>query len=129
MKANMKTMMDLLISLQKYEGPLLDVLRKRQLSPVEERVARCQLDLVRDILPVEVLTRYDEMKRTAEDLMEESPELFAMAVLSDTFRGLSLTKRKQLLDFAAEPRFSSSRNGQRRRNCNREQHGSLRGWN
>jgi hypothetical protein len=121
----MKLMMDLLIRLQEFEAPVHDACRVRQLSPVEERAAREQLDLVRDILPAEVLARYDEMKSTAEDLME-SPELFAMAVLSDTYRSLSPSKRKKFLGhFGGEPCLPCSANRSLRRNGNGEHHGSL----
>jgi hypothetical protein len=121
----MKLMMDLLIRLQEFEAPVHDACRVRQLSPVEERAAREQLDLVRDILPAEVLARYDEMKSTTEDLLE-SPELFAMAVLSDTYRSLCPSKRKKFLGhFGGEPRLPCSANRPRGRNGNGEHHGSL----
>jgi hypothetical protein len=119
----MKLMMDLLIRLQEFEAPVHDACRVRQLSPVEERAACEQLDLVRDILPAEVLARYDELKSTAEDLWE-SPELFAMAVLSDTYRSLSPSKRKKFLGhYGAELCLSSSAHRPRRRNCNGEHDG------
>jgi hypothetical protein len=127
----MKLMMDLLIRLQEFEAPPHDPFREWQLSSVEERAAREELDLVRDILPAEVLARYDEMKNTDEDLME-SPELFAMTVLSDTYRSLSPSKRKTFLGHfhpfhsAAPHRLSSSANRPCRRNCNGEQHGRWR---
>jgi len=119
MGANVKLMMDLLIRLQELEAPMHDVFCRWQPSPVEDRATREELDLVRDILPAEVLARYDEMKRTAQDLLG-SPELFAMAVLSDTYRSLSPSKRKKLLGFfhsAARPRIPSSPNRPWRRNC------------
>jgi hypothetical protein len=126
MNVNMKLMMDLLIRLQEFEAPVHAACRVRQLSPVEERAAREQLDLVRDILPTEVLARYDEMKSTAQDLWE-SPELFAMAVLSDTYRSLSASKRKRFLGhYGVEPCLSSSAHRARRRNGNGEHNG--RSW-
>jgi len=125
MKTNMKLMMDLLVRLQEFETPVRDAFRVRQLSPVEERAACEQLDLVRDLLPAEVLTRYDEMKRTTEDLWE-SPELFAMAVLSDTYRSLSPGRRKKFLGhFGGEPRLCCSAHRPGRRNHNGELHSRL----
>ena len=126
MKVNMRLMMDLLIRLQEFEAPVHDACRVRQLSPIEERAARKQLDLVRDILPTELLTRYDEMKSTAQDLWE-SPELLAMAALSDTYRSLPASKRKRFLaHYGVEPRLSASAHRARRRNGNGEHNG--RSW-
>jgi hypothetical protein len=129
MKANMKLMMDLLVRLQEFEAPVHDACRARQFSPLEERAARAELDLVRDILPAEVLGRYDEMKSTDEELWE-NPELFAMAVISDTYRSLSPGKRKKFLGhFGGEPRLCSSAHRPGRRNGNGEHHSSLRRLN
>jgi len=123
----MKLMMDLLVRLQEFEAPVHDACRALQFSPVEERSAREQLDLVRDVLPAEVLARYYEMKSAAEDLWE-SPELFAMAVISDTYRSLSPSKRRKFLGYyGGEPCLSSSAHRARRRNCNGERNGRRNG--
>jgi hypothetical protein len=92
----MKTMMDLLISLRRADALAEAAGRNRQLSPGEKLAARCQVDLVREVIPCEVLVHYDDLKTTANDLLE-SPGLFAMAVLLTTYRSLSPAKRKKLL--------------------------------
>ena len=106
----MKTMMDLLISLRRADAAADAAGRNRQLSPGEKLVARRHTDLVREVIPPEVLTHYDHLKATATDL-RESPELLAMAVLLTTYRSLSPAKRRKLLKhFAVTPGMNSSRN-------------------
>src|SRR5712692_3017097 len=100
----MKTMMDLLVRLQEVEDCARIVLRNHQLTPLEKRSAQGYVALVREIIPVEVRTLYDQMKQTAPELLE-SRELFAMAVLVATYRTLSPRKRTKLLNhFMTEPR-------------------------
>jgi hypothetical protein len=78
---------------------------------------------VRDLLPAEVLAGYDKMKSTIEDLWE-SPELFAMAVMTDTYRSLSPSKRKKFLGhYGCEPCLSISAHKPHRRHCNGELNG------
>jgi hypothetical protein len=92
----MKTMMDLLVSLRRMDTAADAAFHSRQLSPGEKQAARRHLDLVREIVPPEVLLHYDNLKTTATDLVE-SPELLAMAVLLTTYRSLSPAERKKLL--------------------------------
>jgi hypothetical protein len=111
----MKTMMDLLISLRRMDAAVEAAGRNRQLSPGEKLVARRHMDLVREVIPPEVLTPYDHFKATATDLLE-SPELLAMAVLLTTYRSLSPAKRKKLLmHFAGTSGMNSSGNSSAQR--------------
>jgi hypothetical protein len=100
----MKTMMDLLVRLQEVEDCARIVLRNNQLTPLAKRSALGYVALVREIIPAEVQTLYDQMKQTAPDLLD-SRELFAMAVLVATYRTLSPRKRTKLLNyFVPDPR-------------------------
>jgi len=92
----MKTMMELLVALQRLEHSVQTVCRRRQLTPLEVQAAQRHLDLVRDIIPAEVLAFYDQMKGTEADLLT-SPEMFAMAVLVATYRSLAPPQRQQML--------------------------------
>lgn len=106
----MKTMMDLLISLRRADTVAEAARRNRQLSSGEKLIARRHMDLVREVIPPEVLAHYDCLKATATDLLE-SPELLAMAVLLTTYRSLSPAKRKKLLrHFAQTSGVNSSGN-------------------
>lgn len=99
----MKTMLDLLISLHRMEFAV-EAACRRQLAPGKEQIFWRQLDLVREIIPAEVLSHWDRMKSTATDL-RDSPELFAMAVLVAAYESLSPRKRKRLLQhFSVQPR-------------------------
>ena len=110
MNKTMKTMMELLISLQRFDAHLQTVCRRQQLSPREEQAARWHLHLVREIIPTAVLVHYDQMETTAD--LRESPELFAMAVLLATYGSLSSRQRKKFLNhFATEPHAQSPSNG------------------
>lgn len=103
----MKTMMDLLISLRRVDAATETANRNRQLSPGEKQAARRHVDLVREVIPPEVLAHYDELNATDHDLLE-SPELLAMSVLLTTYRSLSPRKRKKLLKhFAVTPQNHS----------------------
>lgn len=105
----MKTMMELLISLQRAEHSLQLARRRRQLTPLEDQHGEFYLNLVREIIPEAVLVHYDQMKTTAAELLE-SPELFSMAVLVATYGSLSPCKRQRLLKhFATPPRLAHSR--------------------
>jgi hypothetical protein len=105
----MKTMMDLLICLRRREAAAAAATRHRHFSPGERLAARRHVDLVREVIPSEVLAQYDELKTTATDL-DESPELLAMAALLTTYRSLPPAKRKKLLKhFAVTSRIQSSR--------------------
>jgi len=110
-------MMDLLISLRRADAVADAAGRNRQLSPGEKLVARRHMDLVREVIPPEVLAHYDHLKATATDLLE-SPELLAMAVLLTTYRSLSPAKRKKLLrHFAGTSGMNSSRNRSKQRSA------------
>jgi hypothetical protein len=99
----MKTMMELLISLQRVEHSMQVARQRRQLTPLETRHGEHYLNLVREIVPAEALVHYDRMKTTAADLLD-TPELFAMAVLLATYRSLSPQHRKEFANhFATQP--------------------------
>ncbi len=92
----MRTMMDLLVSLRRMETAAEDADRNQQLSPGEKHAVRRHVNLVQEIIPPEVLTQYNDQKTTSRELLD-APELFAMSVLLATYRDLSPTKRKKLL--------------------------------
>jgi hypothetical protein len=98
----MKTMMALLIRVQQLRDCCLRAGNNEQLSQGEKNSARFFKHLVRDCLPREVLWRYDRLKHTETELLQ-SPELFAMAVLVDTYRSLPPAGRKKLLAHFATP--------------------------
>jgi hypothetical protein len=107
----MKTMMELLISLQRVEHSMQVARQRRQLTPLEIRDGEHYLNLVREIIPAEALVHYDRMKTTAADLLD-TPELFAMAVLLETYSSLSPQQRKEFVNhFATQPCPQSSGNG------------------
>jgi len=115
----MKTMMDLLISLRRADAAADAAHGNRQLSPGEKLVARRHMDLVREVIPPEVLAHYDHLKATATDL-RESPELLAMAVLLTTYRSLSPAKRKKLLKhFGGTSKMNSQGNNPAQRSPTR----------
>jgi hypothetical protein len=99
----MKTMMELLISLQRAEYSLQLTRRGRQFSPLEKQFAQRHLDLVREIIPAEVLALNDRMKTADSDLLSNSPELFAMSVLVATYSSLTASKRKKFVNHFAKP--------------------------
>ena len=104
-------MLDLLISLHRMECAVEAACRRRQLTPGEEQVLRRHLDLVREIIPAEVLAHWDRMKATVTDL-RDSAELYAMAVLLAAYGSLPPRKRKRLLQHFSVPprrRFRCSR--------------------
>jgi hypothetical protein len=107
----MKTMMELLISLQRVEHSMQVARQRRQLTPLETRHGEHYLNLVREIVPAEALVHYDRMKTTAADLLD-TPELFAMAVLLATYGSLSPQQRKEFVNhFATQPCPQPSGNG------------------
>lgn len=93
---NMKTIMDLLISLHRFEHSVLVASRGRQLTRLEEKAARRHVDLVREVIPKEALRHYEQMKQTNADLLA-SPEVFAMAVVVATYRSLSPAQRREFV--------------------------------
>ncbi len=101
----MKTIMELLISLQHFEHSVLVAMRGRQLTPLEKKAAGRHLDLVREVIPKEALRRYEQMKQSNADLLANS-EVFAMAVVVATYRNSSPAQRQEL-----ETRFGNGRRG------------------
>lgn len=96
-------MLELLIRVQELRGCCERAARNRQLTPGEKDAVRDFKDLVRGCLPAVVLEQYDHLKK-AESQLLECPEIFGMAVLVSTYRGLSPAKRKKLLaHFATRP--------------------------
>ena len=118
-KTIMRTMMDLLVRLQEVENAARFALRSKQLTPREKRSAQGYVTLVREIIPGEVLALYEQMKQTDTDLLD-SRELFAMAVLVATYRGLSPGKRRKLLfHFSTQPCVQIGNNGRGNRRFSR----------
>jgi hypothetical protein len=103
----MKLIMDLLISLHQRCAVAEAASHHGQLSPGEKwRVLR-QADLVREVIPKEVVAYYEQLRITEDDL-RDYPELLAMAVLVSTYRSLSPAKRKKLLNhFRTAPTTST----------------------
>ncbi len=121
----MKTMMELLIRVQELRDCCQRIENNQQVTEGEKHSARLFKQLVRGCLPREVLRQYDHLKQTEPELFQ-SPEIFAMAVLVDTYRRLSPASRKKLLAHFATPpprngTFRSRRNGGLRRRAVRVQ--------
>lgn len=117
-KQNMKTIMDLLISLQHFEHSLHLATRDRQLTPLEKSAAGRHLDLIREIIPTEALLRYEQMKKTDAELLA-NPEIFAMAAVVATYRKLSpVQRRKFVARFGTVPNPHSHRPKTRVRHLN-----------
>lgn len=98
----MKTMLELLIRLHEMRCCCERARRNSQLTQGEKAVACRHKQIVRECLPAAVLIHYDRMK-TTERVLRSSPEVFAMAVLVSTFRGLSPHGRKKLVAHFALP--------------------------
>jgi hypothetical protein len=98
----MKTMMTLLIRVQQLRDCCQRTKNNHQVTEGEKSSVRLFKQLVRDCLPREVLRHYDQLKQTEPELFQ-SPEIFAMAVLVDTYRSLSPAGRKRLLAHFATP--------------------------
>lgn len=92
----MKTMLELLIRLHEMRCCCERVLRNPQLTQREKDLARHHKQLVRECLPVAVLTHYDQMKKT-ERTLRTCPEIFGMGVLVATYRSLSPLQRRRLV--------------------------------
>ena len=100
---NMKTMLELLIRLTEMRRSCQRTEANAQLTDTEKAAASAFKQLVRECLPPAVLVTYDALKKTEPELLE-SPEVFAMAVLADTYRQSSLAERRHLVaHFAAPP--------------------------
>jgi len=92
----MKTMMELLIRVQQLRDCCQRTANNPQLTQGEKNSARLFKLLVRECLPPEVLWNYDQLKQTDLELLK-SPDIFAMAVLVDTYRNSTPAGRKKLL--------------------------------
>lgn len=107
----MKTMMEILIRLQQLRRSSLRFAHNKQLTAAEKNSVRCLKNLVRECLPAEVLLHYDRFKESEPELLE-CPEVFAMAVLVSTYRGLPPRGRKKLVNhFVTPPSIGCGCNG------------------
>jgi hypothetical protein len=91
----MKTMMELLIRLQQLRRCCERTNSNQQLTAGEKNTMRLFKHLVRDCLPANVLLQYDHLKAAEPELLE-CEEVFAMAVLADTWRDLPPAGRIKL---------------------------------
>jgi hypothetical protein len=91
----MKTMLNLLIRLQKIRCCCERIQHNPHFTNGEKAAACSHKQRVRESLPPEVLVRYDRMKTTERDLLS-CPEVFAMAVLVSAYRDLSPRQRRKL---------------------------------
>ena len=107
-------MQELLIRLQELHCCRERVLQNPQLTNSEKAVLCSHKRLVRECLPAEVLEQYDLLRLVEPELLE-CPEIFAMAVLVSTWRGLSSSKRQKLLTHFARPLYSSDKGSSPRR--------------
>jgi hypothetical protein len=98
----MRTMLELVIRLHEMRTCCRRAVRNPQLTDHERAAARFHKQIVRGCLPAEVLAHYDRLKETDPELLK-SPEVFAMAVIVETWRSLSLAKQKKLVAYFATP--------------------------
>ena len=98
----MKTMMELLIRLEQLRHAGQRTAHNPQLTEQERNTPLGLKILVRECLPPEVLTHYDQMKTTERELVS-CPEVFAMAVLVSTYRDLQPRQRRKLVSHFATP--------------------------
>ena len=110
----MKTMMELLIRVQQLRDCCQRTANNPQLAQGEKESPRHFKLLVRGCLSREVLWTYDQLKEADPELLQ-SPHIFAMAVLVDTYRNSTPAGRQKLLaHFATPPLLSRRRNGRLR---------------
>jgi len=98
----MKTMLELVIRLHEMRACCRRALRNPQLTERERAAARFHKQIVRECLPAEVLAHYDLLKETEPELLKY-PEVFAMAVIVETWGSLSPAKRQKLVAYFATP--------------------------
>ena len=98
----MKTMMELLIQLQQLRRCNERNARNQHLTEGEKHPLRVQKRLVRECLPADVLLHYDRLRKLEPELLE-CPEIFAMAVLTTTWRNLTPDRRRELESHFSAP--------------------------
>jgi hypothetical protein len=91
----MRIMLDLLIRFLELRACCERVKNHPQLTNHEKAAAFRMKVLVRECLPKVVLATYDRLERREPELLE-SPEVFAMAVLAETYRQESAAGRRKL---------------------------------
>jgi hypothetical protein len=98
----MKTMMELLIQLQQLRRCNEQNTQNKQLTEGERHPLRVHKRLVRECLPDEVVLHYDRLRKLEPELLE-CPEVFAMAVLTTTWRNLTPARRRELETHFTKP--------------------------
>jgi hypothetical protein len=95
-------MLELLIRLQEMRACCARAQRNPQRTRREKARAGTHKQIVRECLPPEVLAQYDRLKRQERALLA-CPEVFAIAVLVATYRGLPPRQRRKLVAHFAPP--------------------------
>ena len=95
-------MLELLIRLQEMRSCCERTTRNPQLTEREKAAAHIHKEIVRGCLPAEVLVHYSRLIKTEPRLLA-CQEIFAMAVLVETWRSLSPAKRRKLVGHFATP--------------------------
>src|SRR5665213_1407231 len=91
----MKTMMEMLIQLQQLRRCSERNAKNQHLTEGEKHPLRVHKRLVRECLPADVMLHYDRLRKLEPELLE-CPEIFAMAVLTTTWRNLTPERRRKL---------------------------------
>ena len=91
----MRTMLELLVRLNDMRCCCERVELNPQLTAGEKAAACIHKQIFRECLPPQVLAHYDRVQET-EPTLVQCPEIFAMAVLVSTWRGLSPAGRRKL---------------------------------
>ena len=91
----MKTMMEMLIQLQQLRRCSERNAKNQHLTEGEQHPLRVHKRLVRESLPADVVLHYDRLRKLEPELLE-CPEIFAMAVLTTTWRNLTPARRRIL---------------------------------
>lgn len=92
---SMKTMMEMLIQLQQLLRCSERNHQNKHLTEGEKHPLSVHKRLVRECLPADVVLHYDRLRKLEPELLE-CPEVFAMAVLTTTWRNNTPARRRQL---------------------------------
>jgi hypothetical protein len=99
----MKTMMEMLIQLQQLRRCTERNAKNQHLTEGEQHPLRVHKRLVRESLPADVVLHYDRLRKLEPELLE-CPEIFAMAVLTTTWRNLTPARRRALETHFTKPK-------------------------
>jgi hypothetical protein len=91
----MKTMMQMLIQLQQLRRCSDRTIQNHHLTEGEKHPLSFRKRRLRDCLPADVVLHYDRLRKLEPELLE-CPEIFAMAVLTTTWRNLTPDRQQKL---------------------------------